>query len=482
MSQWIGAAILFIGFVILFQILGLVTKSQDVVRISRHSLDIIRSPSLSDEEKESRLQQNSQKLLGLFLILAGGGAIAVALPLGVLWLGDRLGWLSLASSLETAISPLFLIVSGILAVVLLSNKPSRTNQTSSYSSLERTLHQVAFKTYTAQVALADVEDGMFAKQLAACNIEKPVFITALPRAGTTLLLECCAGLPEFAAHCYRDMPFVLIPCLWSRFSQNFQQTVASQERAHGDGMKISPDSFEALEEVAWKTFWHRHYQQDRIIPWDGEKNDEFEEFFRSHLRKIIFLRRQESLTTRYVSKNNANIARIGTLKTLFPDSIIIIPFRDPLQHANSLLNQHLNFLQLHQTDSFAAEYMKAIGHYDFGQNLRPIDFSNWYDGRESQDTRTLAFWLEYWVASYQYLLTQNSHLKFFDYDALCQTPELGLRSLAEVIDSCNPEDLILSASRIRYSQAKQVDTSSLPASVLKNASQIYDRLKESALN
>lgn len=349
MSQWLGAAILVIGFVCLFQLLGLVEKSKDVVSIATDSLNIIGSPSLSDEQKESELQQNSLKLFGAFFILAGGGAIAVGLPLGVIWIGELLGWLSLAATIDTTFSPWFLIASSIVVIAALCLKPSKqrssnTSPASSYSPLDRTLHQVAFKTYTAQIGLADAEDAIFAKQLAKLKIDRPVFITALPRAGTTLLLECCASSPEFASHCYRDLPFVLIPCFWQRFSKVFQQQVEDRERAHGDGMKISPDSPEALEEVVWKTFWQRHYHRDRIIPWDYEVNEEFEEFFRSHLRKIIFLRQQDSTgCPRYVSKNNANIARIQILNKLFPDSIIIVPFRHPLDHAASLLQQHCNF-------------------------------------------------------------------------------------------------------------------------------------------
>ena len=489
MSQWIGAVILAAGFVSLFQLLGLVEKSRDVVRVANQSLNIIRSPRLSDEEKEVRLQKNSQKLFASFFILTFGGAIAVFVPLGVLWLGDRLGWLSLASTLERTFSPTFLIASSILLIVALRIKPSKRlarnpSQTSSYSQLERTLHHVAFKTYTAQVALADVEDTIFSQQLATCQTERPVFITALPRAGTTLLLECCASLPEFAAHCYRDMPFVLIPCLWNRFSQNFQQTIESQERAHGDGMKINPDSHEALEEVVWKTFWQRHYQKDRIIPWDIEENEEFNEFFHSHMRKIILLRRPCSApSARYVSKNNANIARTRILYKLFPDSVIIIPFRHPLQHASSLLQQHLNFLHLHEADSFACEYMKAIGHYDFGQNLCPIDFGGWFDKRQSRDTKSLAFWLEYWIASYQYLLTENANfLNFFDYEALCEDPERGLKSLAEVLESSDPDALVSSMSRIRHPIPKEIDTGALSASLLREAHLVYAQLREISLN
>lgn len=490
MSHWIGATLLVVSFLILIQVFGLIEKSKDVVDMAHRSLDVIRSPRLTEEEKESLLQENSKQLFGLFFILALCGAAALLLPLLLLWFGDRLGWLSLSKVFDTLVSPGFLIASTILAILAFRMKPSKASQAqvSSFSGLDRAVYQVAFKTYTAQVALADVEDLIFSKQLSRYKNKRPVFITALPRAGTTLLLECLASMPEFAAHCYRDMPFVLIPCLWNRFSGPFQQAVESQERAHGDGMQINPDSHEALEEVLWHTFWRRHYHKDRIIPWQEENDLDFEEFFRSHMSKIMLLRRPKAADhVRYVSKNNLNIARTRMLNQLFPDSIIIIPFRQPLYHAASLLEQHLNFLQIHKDDPFALEYMRAIGHYDFGQNLCPVDFDRWFDNRESRDADSLAFWLEYWVASYKHLLTENAtekadFLNFFNYDALCEDPESGLKGLAEVVGSCDPDGLVSSVAGIRGPRPKEIDTGALSASLLKEVNLVYDRLREVAVN
>ena len=485
MSQWVGAIILVVGFLVLIQLLGVIKKSRNVVRIALHSLKIIGSARLSDEQKESKLQKNSQRLFGLFFILAFGGAIAILIPLALLWVGDHLGLVSLSGVLATSVSPAFLIASSIVAIAVFYFQSSQqrdrpTPETSSYSQLDRTLHQIAFSTYNAQVSLADLEDRLLTRQLASYKNAKPVFITALPRAGTTLLLECCASSPEFAAHCYRDMPFVMVPYLWNRFSQIFQRNVAATERAHGDGMEISPDSHEALEETIWQTFWQRHYHRDRLIPWDEKENDKFNHFFAAHMRKIIFLRRPTAGDfARYVSKNNANIARIQLIRQLYPDSIIIVPFRHPLHHANSLLQQHLNFLQIHSCDRFAAEYMKAIGHYDFGQNLRPIDFDGWFDGRATKDAKSLAFWLEYWAASYQYLLREHSsQVNFFDYDELCQNSDRGLKNLADILVSQEPHSLVAWASRIRQPQPKKINTNNVPADLLQNVNSIYEQLKK----
>ena len=45
---------------------------------------------------------------------------------------------------------------------------------------------------------------------------------------------------------------------------------------------------------------------------------------------------------RYISKNNQNIKRINSLINNYPDSKVIIPFREPLQHTFSLITQHKN--------------------------------------------------------------------------------------------------------------------------------------------
>ena len=69
----------------------------------------------------------------------------------------------------------------------------------------------------------------------------------------------------------------------------------------------------------------------------------------------------------YLSKNNNNILRIKDLSNI-ENSIFLIMFRSPLEHSNSLLKQHNNFVNLQQRETFIKDYMSSIGHYEFGQN------------------------------------------------------------------------------------------------------------------
>lgn len=349
---------------------------------------------------------------------------------------------------------------------------------SEYSSTERMLHNSAFKTWSTQVSLSNLESKLYKSKLSGIGIEKPVFITALPRAGTTLLLEISVGSGEFASHSYREMPFLHIPIFWRYFSKLFKQSDEMRERAHGDGMMINVDSPEAFEEVFWKGYWPSRYLDDRIKPWAEPDYPEFEKYLQAHIQKLIYLQGGNGAThLRYMSKNNLNIARTKYLKKLFPDSIIIVPFRAPLEHISSLLRQHKNFMKVHGEDSFTSQYMEDIGHYDFGKNLRPVDFNNWVDPGTNPDPNTLWFWLEYWIQGYEYMLKkQHDHIHLLAYDELCADPGNKLEKFGKLLELKNMDKLMASAERIKAPRPYEVDTTGIPQEVLDRANTLYQEL------
>lgn len=348
-----------------------------------------------------------------------------------------------------------------------------------YGFLDRILHRFAFATSAGQAALADVEDLLYSSRLAEIEVSQPVFVTALPRAGTTVLLNLIAALREFGSHTYRDMPFLVCPMLWSRFSARFMRSEAPRQRAHGDGLLVSTDSPEAFEEVLWKLFWPRHYRADRIEPWPALDDDQFRSFLLNHMKKIALLRcSQHAGKRRYVSKNNLNIARVPALADLMPSASILIPFRDPLQQAASMLRQHLRFLEIHASDRFAKAYMAAVGHFDFGANLKPIDFTGWLDDRRCQDATTPGFWLEYWVAAYRHLLEQHGEerIHFLSYDSLSHRPAESLARLAETLDVEDSARFCAQADTLQPAKPHDVPTHSIPADLLEEATTLYVRL------
>jgi hypothetical protein len=350
----------------------------------------------------------------------------------------------------------------------------------SYGSLDRLLHDIAFRTGNAQQALADLEEFLYKKLLKGVQLHVPVFITALPRSGTTILLQLLYDSGHFASHTYRDMPFVLCPLLWSRFSSRFAGNDQPKERAHGDGLQISTNSPEAFEEMIWKHFWPDHYTFDRIIPWTSIKtNIEFERFLESNMRKVIALRQQESMhPMRYVSKNNFNIARLASVPGPLSRGIFLIPFRDPVQNAASMLLQHIRFTRLHEEDDFVRRYMEAIGHHEFGKGLRPIDFGGWLD--RASPPNQLDFWVQYWIAAYRHVLDHTTpSMRLICYADLTAEPKEALARLATAI-GVPASDLTSQGDRLRPPRNHDVRESDISAGLREEAGMIYQRLKQQA--
>ena len=120
--------------------------------------------------------------------------------------------------------------------------------------LDRLLHQIAFAAPSIQLTATDIEKKFHSSVYDTVGATRPIFITSLPRAGTTILLEVLSRFPSLATHTYRGMPFLMAPVLWSRLSGAFRKGGELGERAHGDGMKIGYDSPEAFEEILWPEF------------------------------------------------------------------------------------------------------------------------------------------------------------------------------------------------------------------------------------
>jgi len=308
-----------------------------------------------------------------------------------------------------------------------------------YSFLDRLIHRVAFAGPAIQLTAADMERTLYHTAWDDVRGGRPVFITSLPRAGTTLMLEAFHLFPTLASHLYRDMPFVMAPVLWSRLSGAFRKEAELRERAHGDGMQVGYDSPEAFEEVIWRAFWPEKYGDSGIGLWtEDDVREEATAFFAEHMRKIIALRRPDrAADARYISKNNANIARLDLLRRMFPDGSILVPVRAPVEHAISLLRQHRNFVDMHRDSPFVRRYMGDIGHYEFGALHRPIAFPGLAALTAGRDPLGVDYWLGYWIAGFEHVLSRREHVILFSYEATCRD---GAGALAELCRRADIDD------------------------------------------
>jgi hypothetical protein len=181
---------------------------------------------------------------------------------------------------------------------------------------------------------------------------------------------------------------------------------------------------------------------------------------------------------RYLSKNNANIARLGLLERLFPDATILVPVRDPWAQTASLLRQHLRFRDLHAREPFARRYMEGIGHFEFGAALKPIAFGAAPPDRAAADRPE--FWLRYWADAYDAVLaTAGERVVFVDHDALSAAPGEHLPSLAAALGVESPAALRAAAARFR--PPRPAAPPDAPRELLARAAEIHLSLRRRSL-
>ena len=218
----------------------------------------------------------------------------------------------------------------------------------------------------------------------------------------------------------------------------------------------------------------RHYN-DNIF------QHKYTQCLRAHVRPLILTRGGYPRTLPELDMN-ANIARLGLLKRLFPDAVILVPFRHPVDHAASMLRQHRNFLSRHAEDPFSRKYMHDIGHFEFGTLHRPIRFNTGPDScmsREQPDT--LDYWLAYWIEAFEHVEQQQQHVMLLSYEQACSDGSTTLATLGNRIDPGfnNPPETLAGIFRPPpgYDKAAEVRNNSL----LDHALALHQRLLDMSI-
>ena len=288
--------------------------------------------------------------------------------------------------------------------------------------------------------IGDLETSVLGDELEGIEVRRPVYVTSLARAGTTIVTEMLERHPALTSHRYSDFPNVWTP-YWRNYllQKTRRETPALTERAHHDRIQVSNDSPEAVEEVLWMHFfpdWHQRTSSQVLTA--AERKRPFDAFYRDHIRKLLAVRGAE----RYLAKGNYNIARLGYLQSLYPDARFLVPLRDPRAHIASLMKQHKLFLQAHRQDPRVGLQLALAGHFEFGPRRRCVHFGDqaafdainscWNEGREVEG------WARYWAATYQHLYRQLAGsepladaVRLFRYEDLCNQSGAVIEALLE---------------------------------------------------
>lgn len=290
------------------------------------------------------------------------------------------------------------------------------------------------------IGCGNLESGLLADLLAPVSIQAPIYIAGLARSGSTVLLETVASHPGVASHRYRDFPFVFTPYWWNRFLDRApRKPAAPKPRVHGDGLVVSSESPEALEEPLWMAFFPAaHDPRSAQVLDAATDHPAFAAFYGNHLRKLLLVRSGK----RYACKGNYHVARLEYLLKLYPDARFLVPIRRPRDHVASLMKQHELFVAGETRHPRALAQMRACGHFEFGLDRRVINLGDgqavadverlWTDGEEARG------WARYWSQVYGFLarrLAANEALRravlVVRFEDLCGQAEETVRRVSE---------------------------------------------------
>lgn len=341
---------------------------------------------------------------------------------------------------------------------------------SDYNFISKLLHRISLGSKLISEISFDLDQLVFKPKNAASRNERHVFISGLARSGTTALMQILHNTGQFSSLTYSDLPFVLAPNLNRKISG--KRTSELKERAHRDGIFINQESPEAFDEVFWKVFFKNKYiKEDRLIsvPIPADVIEKYANYIDS----IIFKTGNES--NRYLSKNNNSILRLDAIQSFFPNAISIIPFRNPIQHALSLLNQHIHFCEVQKNDSFSLNFMNWLGHHEFGLNQKPFDVGNdlVFDQLIEYQKDDLNYWLLSWLNYYSFVLEKYAtSCVFFCYESFCEVPE---KSLHQLLDKIGVEASDL--KEIKHFEPKIREVEGIDEQILQSCKEIYSEMK-----
>ncbi|TFF93507.1 sulfotransferase [Candidatus Thorarchaeota archaeon] len=276
--------------------------------------------------------------------------------------------------------------------------------------------------------LDNLESRYLGDRLEAIDVEAPVYVIGLARAGTTITAEMLGEHREIATHRYLNMVLPYVPYWFREFARRTPLMTTPTERLHKDRLMVTRDSTEAVEEVFWQRYFGNTVDELKSsIVGNNGGNPEFELLYRTHIKKLLL----SQGASRYAAKNNYNVARMEYIKELFPDAKFVILVRNPFSHIASLAKQDVVLDNLRRENPLLQDWTKIIGHRDLGFwkiciNLGDEETVRLIRSSWNQAVSYARGWALYWNHIYSYiadLLADNENLRsssiVIRYEDLC---------------------------------------------------------------
>ena len=137
-----------------------------------------------------------------------------------------------------------------------------------------------------------------------------------------------------------------------------------------------------------------------------------------------------------------------------------------------MLEQHKNFMKLHEENEFNREYMNMLSHHEFGKNHKPICLDNF---KTVSLTNDINYWLDYWIMVYQNLLNYagNKDIIFLSYESLVEYPNKIIQKILKNLDI----NTTIHKTDIKMLKKKRNDYMQINKNTLSKANSLYEEIK-----
>ncbi|MHA2280472.1 MAG: sulfotransferase [Promethearchaeota archaeon] len=293
-----------------------------------------------------------------------------------------------------------------------------------------------FSTFKNLSTLLDrFETLTLRKEIDKLTVDRPIYITGLARAGTTIILEMLNKHPFLASHKYKHLPLPFLPHWFSYFIKISRFFTKPIERVHKDGIFVTRESPEAVEEKFWLHFFNNNHTEEISNIMSGAiLHPKFEQFYRNHIRKLLINQNR----SRYLAKNNYHITRLEYLHRILPDLKLLLIIRNPVNHIASLIKQTKLFLKLEEKNPLLIDWLNMTGHREFGHLQLCINVGDTTLIRKirrlwNNRNTYVKGWAYYWSSIYEYvmnLIESNKKLRksvlIVRYEDLCNLPAITI--------------------------------------------------------
>ncbi len=388
-------------------------------------LDAMLDTDETDEVKQKLLIERLSKLVItlLKLVMVITGIALVSLLPGYLY--TKMNDLeSYNFDYSSVLFYVILISSSTLPFILMKVLSKKKD----YSEWSILFHRIIFNNYNISKGLFGIEKSLFKAKTKELN-DRFLIVSGLARAGTTALTTLLHNTSRFHSLSYANMPLLLSPNFWRIFYRPKSENL--RERSHGDRVLFGHNTVEALEEFFWMV-----QLKSRFVTSDTLYRHEISsDVYHQYLVYQSLIKQPDLKETFYLAKNNNFILRYDSMRRLNSNFVMVILFRDPLEHAHSLLNQHKRYCNFQMEDQFVKEYMGWLGHYEFGLNQKHFDFST-DESLNQFNQNSMNYWLRIWIDYYTFIvdLPSDKNLILIDYKDFLNNPESIIKVIGDKLD------------------------------------------------